>query len=86
MDVKEAVRKAKDYVADLFVEEGVRSVRLEEVVLDESPYLWKITVSFVRQESTTGEAILSALGGDSRTSKVVEINKSGRVISVMNRP
>jgi hypothetical protein len=46
MDVKEAVGMAKSYVADLFADETLTQVGLEEVVFDELSGDWKITIGF----------------------------------------
>lgn len=87
MDVKEAVGRAKEYVADLFAEERIAGVRLEEVVFEEiDGSNWKITISFHRQEVGAAAMLVSALGEQTRSSKVVTIDDhSGRVVSVTNR-
>ena len=46
MDVKEAVSIAKRYVTDLFAEEAITHVGLEEVVFDEQSGDWKVTIGF----------------------------------------
>ena len=48
MDVKEAVRTAKDYLTDLFVDEEVVNIGLEEVVFDDATNRWSITIGFSR--------------------------------------
>ena len=48
MDVREAVRSAKEYVARVFDEEGIGRIGLEEVDFDYESDVWKITVSFTR--------------------------------------
>lgn len=48
MDVKEAVKKARTYVADLFQDEGIENVGLEEVVFEDGEDVWKITIGFNR--------------------------------------
>lgn len=85
MHVKQAVRKAREYVGDLFADENIMDLRLEEVVHVEFPGEWKITISFSRPSSTAGEALATALAGSTRTAKIVEIDHSGRVVAVMNR-
>ena len=46
MDVKEAVRTAREYVVDLFQDENIINVGLEEVVFEEVSAVWKITIGF----------------------------------------
>ena len=48
MDVKESARTAKRYIADVFSDENISDVRLEEVEMDDPPGVWRITVSFLR--------------------------------------
>ena len=48
MDVKEAVGRAKEYVADVFADESIREVGLEEVEFDSVSRVWKITIGFAR--------------------------------------
>lgn len=47
MDVKQAVKAAKDYAADLF--EGERP-RLEEVWYDDDEQQWFVTIGLLRKE------------------------------------
>ena len=48
MDVKQAVQKAKEYLADLYEGEEVEFVGLEEVEFDEEADQWKVTIGFSR--------------------------------------
>ena len=48
MDVKEAVRKAKEYIEDLYADEQIAQVGLEEVEFERQSNDWKITIGFVR--------------------------------------
>ena len=48
MNVKEAVRTAKEYVAELYADEPASHVGVEEVVFDEPDNAWKVTVGFFR--------------------------------------
>ncbi len=47
MDVKEAVRTAKDYLTDLYADEGIVNVGLEEVRYDDDDK-WYVTIGFSR--------------------------------------
>ena len=46
MDVKEAVQTAKHYVAELFTDETIGDVGLEEVVFNDTSNNWEITIGF----------------------------------------
>ena len=48
MNVQDAVRLAKDYVTDVFIEEQITNVGLEEVEFNESRNCWEITIGFSR--------------------------------------
>ena len=54
VDIKFAVKKAKEYLADFFPEKA-NSIRLEETELDESGDFWRVTLSFLElmDSSTT---------------------------------
>ncbi|HEY4760864.1 MAG TPA: hypothetical protein VIH42_09820 [Thermoguttaceae bacterium] len=51
IDIKLAVKKALDYVAELFPVSTFSELRLEEVELTEDDKNWLITVSFIRKTS-----------------------------------
>ena len=50
MKVREAVTKAKDYIRDLYTDEDIRFVGLEEVEFDDESqdHAWRITIGFAR--------------------------------------
>ncbi len=48
MDAREAVRTARRYVSELFADDEIGRVDLEEVDFENESDLWKITVSFTR--------------------------------------
>ena len=92
MDVKDAVRLAKAYVRDVFADENVSDVGLEETRFDESANRWTITIGFRRPYGrvTTTEAN-HHLGGylqaksayENRWYKTVLIDaKSGDIVSM----
>lgn len=89
MDVKQAVALAKQHIADLFAEENLSNIGLEEVEFDEHPGEWRVTVGFSRPWDEVPRNALSALAGATavrRTYKVVRIaDTSGRVLSVKER-
>ena len=82
MDVKEAAQIAKTYVRDLFIDEGISDVGLEEIECDGG--YWRITIGFSRPWD---HHIGSVLGGKkARAYKVVEItDETGYVLSVKDR-
>ena len=81
MGPKDAVRIAKKHVIDLFGDEGIDQVGLEEIESDGS--LWKITIGFSRNWNLS---IGSVLGGSGRSYKVLMIGKeNGEVLSVKDR-
>ena len=86
MDVKEAVQEAKKHIAEIFADESIVDVGLEEVDFDESDEVWLITIGFTRIWERPG-GIIRALGGDTgRVFKVLRIeNETGRVQSVKHR-
>ena len=87
MNVKEAVRAAKSYVADVFGEEGLTNLGLEEVERDEGAGAWRVTVGFSRPWNSVRNP-LTAITGDAaprRTYKVVSIRDDGEVLSVKRR-
>jgi hypothetical protein len=85
MDVKQAVQVAKAYVSDLFSEEQIRNVGLEEVEFDDTSHEWLVTIGFARSwDERSG--LEKAMIGLSRSFKVVRLSDSdGRVISVKDR-
>ena len=89
MDVKEAVRTAKNYVAELFADEGTEYIGLEEVTFDDAENVWKVTISFYR---AWDRQCLSALAKGEfpdwkkRSFKVVHIDDhTGNIVSMTHR-
>ena len=93
MEVKEAVRVAKEYVNDIFSEETISDLGLEEVDFDHASHEWRITLGFSRPWS--GKQVAQGGGGFTlippprlagRVYKVVRIDdERGRVASLKNR-
>ena len=83
MDVKEAVRTAKKYVIDLFSDEDIRDVVLEEIVSGGGT--WKVTLSFIRPQEQGLATVLSGPSWKDRSFKVVEVDDLGEVRSVRHR-
>lgn len=88
MNVKEAVALAKNYLADVFVDEQISNLGLEEIEYSDEDDAWLITLGFSRPWSVGRVGALSAsLGLDtSRFYKVVCISDGdGNLISIKNR-
>jgi hypothetical protein len=87
MDAKQAIKAAKEYVNDVFEDEGLMNLGLEEVKFKEHENCWEITLGFSRPWNTRN--IVAALQGEAhpqRTYKVVIIkDDSGDVVEIRNR-
>ena len=80
MGPKEAAQVAKKHVLDLFGDEGITDIGLEEIEM-EGDY-WKITIGFSRKWGNIG-SILSSTG---RAYKVLKVNiKNKTILSVKDR-
>ena len=87
MEVKQAVQMAKEHVAELFADEPIDNVGLEEVEFNEQNKTWEITIGFSRFWGQPG-GVFRALDGTPRprTFKIVRIKDgSGRIQSVKHR-
>lgn len=90
MGAKEAVRAAKEHVADLFRDEGVMDVGLEELdYRGADTGVWEITIGFRRVwkgPDPLGNPFAILSGRTSpRTYKVVRISDEGEVLSLKHR-
>ncbi len=90
MDVRDATRKAKEYLVDLFDGEEIKHVGLEEVVFDETANCWGITIGFSRPwDRNAHPTALAVAFGDrrlARSYKVIRVNADdGRVVSLTDR-
>ena len=86
MTAQEAVRAAKGYIAEMFAEEGVSNLGLEEIELDDKDDTWRVTVGFSRPWSTQRNPLAAALAGSERSYKTVRIdNVRATVLSIRNR-
>ncbi|MDC4504780.1 hypothetical protein NQ775_13135 [Acinetobacter baumannii] len=78
IDIKTAVNIAKENLAVVFESEEPRSIRLEEVILDDYNN-WIITLSYTRNNlqsaESTAVAILGASLSKKRYFKVVTLSK-----------
>ena len=87
MDVKEAARTAKDYIADLFADERITNVGLEEIEKETNQRFWSVTVGFSRPWDNRG-SVSTIIGqtGLRRSYKLLRIDdETGAVHSVKDR-
>lgn len=91
MDAKQAVRKAIEYITDIYADANIEHVDVEEIAFDEKAGAWKITIGFFRnwrQPMLSLQALtrMEPRQWKNRTFKVVQINDSdGRVLSMTHR-
>lgn len=87
MDVKQAVATARTYIGDLFADEGVSNLGLEEVEYDVDKGEWRVTMGFSRPWDTSGRVSpLDLTPSRPRSYKIVRISgREERVISVTNK-
>ncbi len=90
MDVKKAVRAAKSYVADLYEDEPIIHLGIEEVVFDELKNSWLVTVGFYRPWNKKPKSISELLSEPdkalTRSFKQVQINdNTGDIMSMTHR-
>ncbi len=91
MDVKDAINIAKTYITEVFADEHVSNLGLEETEYDAGTGGWSVTVGFARPWNTPrtrAQEVLENLGAVSglrRTFKVITIADDGTVISMKNR-
>ena len=88
LDVKQAVAMAKQQILDLFIEEKLINVGLEEIEYDAESNAWDVTIGFSRPWDEPRNA-LAALGSSTfprRSYKIVKISSGkGEVLGIMNR-
>lgn len=89
MDVKEAISLARNYVKEVFAEEQISAVGLEEVEFDESRDNWHVTIGFTRpwdRAVTKLQFALDEVPPLLRTYKQLTISdQTAKVLSVKNR-
>ena len=89
MTAKEAIHAAKEHIRDLFQDEGIAQVGLEELNFRDAPRAWDVTIGFTRRLPSPDGAlsgIAAALGTSSeRVYKVVRISEDGEILSLKHR-
>lgn len=92
MDAKEAIATAKRYVSEVYSDEHVTNLGLEEIEHLPAEGHWIITVGFSRPWNTArtrAQEVLENLGAVSalrRSYKVITVSDDGSVLSMKNRP
>ena len=82
MEVKQAVAVAKEHTMDLFREEGIINIGLEEI--EQQGGYWRITIGFSRPWDRNIGTVLGGASG--RTYKTILVDdEDGRVLSVKDR-
>ena len=88
MDVKAAVKLAKEHVLDLFADENITNLGLEEVELTQDEQEWVVTLGFSRpwDEPRNTLASLAESNLPRRSYKIVRIyDQSATVSCIKNR-
>ena len=97
IDVTQAVRIAKEYVAKVFESDKIERIAIEEVAFDHENDHWRITIGFVRPWDKDIEfdpkwgmgglqlKYQELLQSTKRTYKVAIITTDGRVMRMENR-
>ena len=88
MEVKEVVKIAIDYIAEVFSNEKPTNIGLEEITFDESDDNWNVTIGFSRPWDYQVVGIVAGLQPKQpiRQFKIVTVsNKDGKVIAIKIR-
>ena len=85
MDVKQAVDLAKRYILDLYADERVSNVGLEEVDHDGTKKVWSVTVGFSRPWDEPRNSLAAIAAPAKRSYKTLRITDEGQVLSIRNR-
>ena len=80
INVKEAVAQAKQYLVDLFGEEQLYDLNLEEAELSEDDRYWFITLSFTRRVKDPSALHLLT---SKRDYKAIKIDSSSKEVKAM---
>ena len=89
MDVKQAVKAAREYVVNLYDEEEIMDIGLEEVEFDYCSDQWRVTIGFSRpwdEEKSVAIPIPYSDARRPRSYKQVRIDaKDGQIVSLKDR-
>ena len=90
MDVKEAIEAAKTYISEIYADEPLTNLSVDEVEHPTSAANWRITLAFSRlwnAPRTRAQEVLENLGAVSplrRAYKVITLADDGTVLSMKN--
>jgi hypothetical protein len=86
MNAKEIANIAKNYITEIYSDENVTNVGLEEVDYDTPNGTWYVTIGFSRPWDEP-KNVLIALATQiiKRTYKILRISDTGDVLSIKNR-
>jgi hypothetical protein len=93
MNIKDAAQRAKQHIAELFTDEEIQNIGLEEIEFDGSSGVWRVTVGFSRPWDHVNESphpsvseILGSSRRQARDMKVVAVDDTdGHILFVKNR-
>lgn len=85
MNEKDAIATAKNYVVDLYSDDKINDVGLEEIEFDDQSKRWLVTIGITRL--TAANNFVTSLGGTPlRSYKLVAIDgETGRALSLKDR-
>jgi hypothetical protein len=85
MDFKDAVRRAKSYVADILQDEHPLHIGLEEIEYDDASDVWNVTIGFERPAFPAQAAFSELIGRQQqrRDYRVVRVRASDGVVLSM---
>jgi hypothetical protein len=87
MDVKAAIERAKNVIVELFNDDGIGELNLEEVAFNKRKGEWLVVISFLRplDSSGSGSAASYMAAIRPRQKKLVRFNATdGELIAVTN--
>ena len=90
MDVDEAVKIAKQFVAKILKDENVADIGLEEIDFDDKKLTWQITIGYTRPWDKSKTLFAAIAGRDEvvprRIYRVVAVKRdTGKVVSMRKR-
>lgn len=92
LSVKSVVQKAISHAGELFANEGISNLGLEEVDYDSENRVWIVTVGFSRSWDSPLGALSTVIRqnsgiGPNRSFKIIRISDAdGEILSVKNYP
>ena len=85
MDPYEAVGAAKSLVLEMFADEDIHNIGLEEIRFEEgSEAGWAVTIGFAR-DWRNDTSLMRSIAPPARTYKIVKLTEDGSFRSITNR-